>query len=118
MDRCRRAGGTQPVQFPLVFGATDRSQTCRKAFGIVSGVKKCGDEYRMSDRTALQIAILELVEKAAAEGSVIDVKLAGTWLVTHYPRSGFNIEDIHRRIERIAIQKHAAVNSDGLRQNA
>ena len=72
----------------------------------------------MSDRTALQTAILKLVEKAVAEGSKIDVRKNGIRLATDYPRSGFSIEDIYRRIERIAVQKHASISSDGLRQSA
>ena len=72
----------------------------------------------MSDRTALQIAILDLVEKAAAEGTTIDVRSEGVRIANEYPRSGFDIEDIQRRIERIALQKDAAVSSDSLRQSA
>ena len=62
----------------------------------------------MSDRTALQMAILDLVEKAAAEGTTIDVRSEGIRIAIEYPRSGFNIEDICRRIERIAAQKSAS----------
>ena len=72
----------------------------------------------MSDRAALQIAILKLVEKAAAEGTVIDVKSEGFRIATEYPRSGFNIEDIYRRIERIAVLKSAAVSRDLVSRNA
>jgi hypothetical protein len=72
----------------------------------------------MSDRTVLQIFILDLVEKAAAEGTEIDVRSEGIRIATQYPRSGFTIEDVKRRIERVAAQKGVAVSSDLLGQTA
>ena len=71
-------------------------------------------EARMSDRTALQISILALVERAAAEGTEIDVRSEGKRIAAEYPRSGFTLGDVKRRIERIAAQKGVAVSRDHL----
>jgi hypothetical protein len=67
----------------------------------------------MSNRTALQTAIEELVDGLGAAGKVIDVNSAALQLSSKYPQSGMTIDEICRIIERSAVRSRATLLSGG-----
>ena len=66
----------------------------------------------MSNRTALQSAILDYVAGAEAAGTVIDVTAAAIRLSSEYPQSGLTIDDVCRAIEKAAVARGATILSD------
>jgi hypothetical protein len=67
----------------------------------------------MSNRTALQNAIIDYVAGMEAAGNVIDVNAAAIKLSTAYPQSGMTIDEICRLIEDAAVRTRAALLSSG-----
>jgi hypothetical protein len=65
----------------------------------------------MSNRTALQTAIEELVDGFEAAGKVIDVNAVAFQLSGRYPQSGMTIDEICRLIERSAVRSRATLLS-------
>jgi hypothetical protein len=65
----------------------------------------------MSNRTALQTAIEELVDGFGAAGKVIDVNSAALHLSSKYPQSGMTIDEICRLIEQSAVRSRATLLS-------
>ena len=65
----------------------------------------------MSNRTALQNAILDYVAGMEGAGNVIDVNAAAIKLSTTYPQSGMTIDEICRLIEEAAVKSRAALLS-------
>jgi hypothetical protein len=65
----------------------------------------------MSNRTALQTAIEELVDGFEAAGKVIDVNSAALQLSSKYPQSGMTIDEICRLIELSAVKSRATLLS-------
>jgi hypothetical protein len=65
----------------------------------------------MSNRTALQTAIEELVDGFEAAGKVIDVNSAALHLSSKYPQSGMTINEICRLIEQSAVKSRATLLS-------
>ncbi len=65
----------------------------------------------MSNRTALQNAIIDYVAGMEGAGNVIDVYAAAVKLSSAYPQSGLTIDEICRRIEEAAIRSGAALLS-------
>jgi hypothetical protein len=72
----------------------------------------------MSNRTAIQSAIVDFVEGAAAAGIVIDVDLAAIRLSSDYPQSGFTIDELCRLIETAAVERRAVILSQGEQRSA
>jgi hypothetical protein len=75
--------------------------------GSFHGVETTG----MSNRTALQTAIAELVDGFEAAGKVIDVNSAALHLSSKYPQSGMTIDEICRQIEESAVRSRATLLS-------
>jgi hypothetical protein len=65
----------------------------------------------MSNRTALQNAIIDYVAGMEGAGNVIDVNAAAVKLSSAYPQSGLTIDEICRRIEEAAVRSGAALLS-------
>ena len=72
----------------------------------------------MPNRTAIQTAILDLVEGAASAGVVIDVDSVAIQLSTEYPQSGFVFDDICKLIENAAVERRAVILSRGQQRSA
>ncbi len=64
----------------------------------------------MSNRTALQSAIEDLVDGLGAAGKVIDWG-AALQLSSRYPQSGMTLDDICRQIEQSAVKSRATLLS-------
>ena len=65
----------------------------------------------MSNRTALQNAIIDYVAGMEAARNVIDVNAAAIKLSSAYPQSGLTIDEICRLIEDAAVKTGAALLS-------
>src|SRR5262249_27514076 len=79
--------------------ASDFSTTPRKNSQDVVALP-WAEAIGMSNRTALQTAIEELVDGLGAAGKVIDVNTAALQLSSKYPQSGMTIDEICRLIEQ------------------
>jgi hypothetical protein len=65
----------------------------------------------MSNRTALQNAIIDYVAGMEGAGNVIDVNAAAVKLSSTYPQSGLTIDEICRLIEEAAVRSGATLLS-------
>jgi hypothetical protein len=65
----------------------------------------------VSNRTALQNAIIDYVVGMEGAGNVIDVNAAAVKLSSAYPQSGPTIDEICRLIEDAAVRSGAALLS-------
>jgi hypothetical protein len=67
----------------------------------------------LTSRSALESAIKKLVDGHAASHKLINLKRAALAILSRHPDCGLSIEQIHKEIEKEAIEGGALFSSDG-----